>query len=92
MSPLSNNNASQSETNQISSNSAFKPLMSESRQLIAMSSSAASNEQYTEHNTRKLLAIHERINCFSSACVCVFLFVSNKIYEVEINIFLSSSN
>lgn len=53
MSPLSNNNASQSETNQISSNSAFKPLMSESRQLLAMSSSAT-NEQYTEHNTRKL--------------------------------------
>lgn len=54
MSPLSNNNATQSETNQLSSNSAFKPLMSESRQLIAMSSSAASNEQYTEHSTRKL--------------------------------------
>lgn len=54
MSPLSNNNATQSETNQISSNSAFKPLMSESRQLLAMSSSASSNEQYTEHSTRKL--------------------------------------
>lgn len=47
MSPLSNNNASQSDSNQISSNSAFKPLMSEPRQLITMSSSV-SNEQYTD--------------------------------------------
>lgn len=56
MSPLSNNsNAAQSEASQISSSSAFKPLMSESRPLLTMSSSVESNDQYTEHPSRKLL-------------------------------------
>lgn len=60
MSPLSNNNNSENSNQQISSNSAFKPLISDSRQHSSIMAASTSAEQ--QYNSELAYAGYSQIN------------------------------